>query len=246
MKKIFLFFPTLLSAVLLFAQTPFTSIFCSNGNTTGAKQTPLSLGNWASPVTVPSYYFYTVDAGATPLEIHSTRWSGALNLTRDDPAGTTNIMTLAGWNGWGASMNLYNTSNQPGVSLNTTGGDSYFNSGNLVIGATSSQGYKLAVNGSAIFTRAVVKLYGNWPDYVFGEGYELPSLKYLKSYLQAHHHLPELPSAGEVEKKGIDLGANQTALLKKVEELTLYTIRQQDQIDDLQKQINELKKLLAK
>jgi hypothetical protein len=106
--------------------------------------------------------------------------------------------------------------------------------------------YSLAVNGSAIFTKAVVKLNAAWPDYVFKSTYKLPSLNELEKYLQNNQHLPEVPSATEVEKNGIDLGSNQAILLKKVEELTLYIIGQQKQMEIQQKQIDELKKLIKK
>lgn len=111
--------------------------------------------------------------------------------------------------------------------------------GNVAIGTNDSKGYKLAVNGSAIFTQAKVKLYGNWPDYVFHRAYKLPSLKEVESFVKQHKHLPGVPSAKEVEENGVDLGANQTELLKKVEELTLYII-------DINKRIEKQEKNIAK
>jgi hypothetical protein len=98
--------------------------------------------------------------------------------------------------------------------------------GSLAIGTTNPQGYLLAVNGSAIFTSATVKLNANWPDYVFKKGYRLPGLDSLSKYIAVNKHLPDLPSAETVAKTGIDLGTNQAALLKKIEELTLYLIDQ--------------------
>ena len=106
--------------------------------------------------------------------------------------------------------------------------------GNVGINTNDTKTYQLAVNGSAIFTKAVVKLYANWPDYVFHKDYHLPSLDSLSSYLKANNHLPEMPSADSVMKNGLDLGATQALMLKKIEELTLYiiaqdrTIRQRD------------------
>lgn len=74
----------------------------------------------------------------------------------------------------------------------------------------------------------------DWPDYVFGEGYRLPTLGEVERYIRQHSHLPGVPSAAEVEQEGADLGEMNRLLMQKVEELTLYVI-------DLQKQINELK-----
>ncbi|GGA93380.1 hypothetical protein [Puia dinghuensis] len=123
--------------------------------------------------------------------------------------------------------------------------------GNVSIGTTNAQGYKLAVNGSAIFTSAWVKPYANWPDYVFKRGYRLPSLNDVSGYIQAHHHLPDMPSAETVAKTGIDLGNNQAVLLKKIEELTLYLIEQdktiqayKEKFDEQEKRIERLEKLV--
>ena len=104
--------------------------------------------------------------------------------------------------------------------------------------------YALAVNGTAIFTKAVVKLNGNWPDYVFAPAYTLPTLPELENYLLANRHLPGVPSAKEVEKNGIDLGDNQTILLKKVEELTLYVIELNKKMEDMRKQNEKMKEKL--
>lgn len=109
---------------------------------------------------------------------------------------------------------------------------------NLTMGS-----HLLAVNGSAIFTKAFVKLYANWPDYVFEKNYRLLPLRELDLFIKENKHLPNVPTATEVEKDGIDLGANQTVLLKKVEELTLYIIEQDKKIEMLEKQNEQLKKL---
>ena len=122
---------------------------------------------------------------------------------------------------------------------------------NIAIGTSNPYNYKLAVNGTAIFTKAKVKTAGTWPDYVFEQGYRLPDLKDLEVYLQTHHHLPDIPSQAQVQQDGIDLSEHAAALLKKVEELTLYTIRQDKQLAEQnarleaqQKEIDELKALI--
>ena len=74
-----------------------------------------------------------------------------------------------------------------------------------------------------------------WSDFVFDEDYRLPSLYELEKYVTTNRHLPDIPSAKEVEDNGVDLCEMNAKLLQKVEELTLYVI-------DLQKQIDELKK----
>lgn len=72
-----------------------------------------------------------------------------------------------------------------------------------------------------------------WSDFVFDEDYRLPSLYELEKYVTTNRHLPDIPSAKEVEDNGVDLGEMNAKLLQKVEELTLYVIDLQKQIDGL-------------
>ena len=74
----------------------------------------------------------------------------------------------------------------------------------------------------------------DWSDFVFDDGYRLMPLGEVERYIEANRHLPDIPSAQEVEENGVDVGEMNKLLLQKVEELTLYII-------DLQKQIDELK-----
>jgi hypothetical protein len=104
--------------------------------------------------------------------------------------------------------------------------------------------YALAVKGSALFTKAVVKLNNNWPDYVFSKNYELPTLANIEKYINENSHLPGVASAQEVEKNGVDLGDNQAVLLKKVEELTLYMIELSKEVTALKKENKEIKEKL--
>jgi hypothetical protein len=114
--------------------------------------------------------------------------------------------------------------------------------GHVGIGTTNTFGYKLAVNGSAIFTEARVKLYGNWPDYVFGKKYNLMPLKDLENYISANNHLPNIPSASEVQKEGINLGDMNAKLLEKIEELTLYIIELKKENEQIKKELKSLSK----
>ncbi len=96
-------------------------------------------------------------------------------------------------------------------------------------------GYKFGINGKMICEELKVKLASSgWPDYVFANNYKLRSLAQLEKYIQQNKHLPNIPSATEVEKNGIELGDMQKKMMEKIEELTLYII-------DLQKQVDKLK-----
>ena len=120
------------------------------------------------------------------------------------------------------------------------------NGGNVAIGTTDTQGYKLAVNGS-IRAKEIKVEATPWPDYVFRASYKLPDLKETENFIKVNGHLPEIPSAAEVEKEGVGLGEMNARLLKKIEELTLHLIdqnkrldAQQETISKQQKQINSL------
>ena len=124
--------------------------------------------------------------------------------------------------------------------------------GNVGIGTTSIATYKLSVDGN-IRTRKIHVDQDTWADYVFDNNYQLRSIKELEQYIQTQKHLPDVPSAAEVKKEGLDLGDNQAILLKKIEELTLYVIEQNKRIDGQQKllqqqqqQIEELKRISNK
>lgn len=84
------------------------------------------------------------------------------------------------------------------------------------------------------------------PDYVFEEDYDLPSLESIQQYVKENKHLPEIPSAKELEEKGIDLGVMNMLLLKKVEELTLHLIEQNKINKEQAEEIAELRKLIEK
>jgi hypothetical protein len=116
--------------------------------------------------------------------------------------------------------------------------------GNVAIGTGStsdgSKTYKLSVEGS--IRAKEVKVYTNWADFVFEPSYRLRPLAEVETYIKTNGHLPEIPSAKEVEVEGVDIGETQAKLLQKIEELTLYLIEQNKQIEALKKEISELKK----
>lgn len=81
-----------------------------------------------------------------------------------------------------------------------------------------------------------------WADYVFDEGYELLPLSDLESFIHQNGHLPEVPTTEEAIKNGVELKAMNILLLKKIEELTLYSIEQQKRSAEQQKRIDALEK----
>ena len=114
------------------------------------------------------------------------------------------------------------------------------NTGNIAIGSTFGAGYKLSVSGKIICTEVRVNLIENWPDYVFKDGYPLMPLGRLEEYIRVNGHLPNVPAADEIEDSGMDIGEMQRLMMEKIEELSLYIIQQQKQIQVLQDEIDHL------
>lgn len=130
----------------------------------------------------------------------------------------------------------------PNTKLEVNGGNLLLtNNAKMYIGTYDASSFSnmgtslLGVNGTAVFVKAKVAVYGGtWPDYVFSPTYKLRSLDSLEQFIQLNKHLPEVPTASDVEKNGIDLGNNQVLLLKKVEELTLIVIELNKRIEKLE------------
>ncbi len=130
--------------------------------------------------------------------------------------------------------------------------------GELIIGkfSTVSENKKLFVAGDSwiegelgvdgdIVTEKVSVQVVNPPDYVFESDYKLRSLKETKLYIDENKHLPEIPSAKEMEANGVELGEMNMKLLKKIEELTLYQIELLDRLENTEKKTNLMNKKLS-
>ena len=107
--------------------------------------------------------------------------------------------------------------------------------GNIGIGTTHPDS-RLTVAGNihAQEVKVTVRA-GEVPDYVFANDYKLKSLQEVEGYIKQNNHLPEIPSAKEIEKNGLMLAEMNLNLLKKVEELTLYMIEMKKEIEILKK-----------
>lgn len=102
------------------------------------------------------------------------------------------------------------------------------------------------LNGRVWAKQVVVQLTDPWPDFVFSSTYELTSLVQLETFISKNKHLPNVPSAEDVAKNGINIAEMDAILLQKIEELTLYTIAQQKQLDEQKKLLEEQSKLIEK
>ena len=127
----------------------------------------------------------------------------------------------------GAASTLY--VNHDGGDLNLC-----YASGNVMIGASvPATGYLLSVDGKIMCEELKVQLSQNWPDYVFDEKYKMLSISDMKSFVKTNKHLPGIPSASEMKENGISVGEMQTKMMQKIEEMSLYIIELQNQIDEL-------------
>ncbi|MDP5202029.1 hypothetical protein [Flavobacterium sp. DG2-3] len=113
--------------------------------------------------------------------------------------------------------------------------------GNLGIGVVNPTS-KLDVNGTIHSKEVKVDLNFPAPDYVFKNNYNLRPLQEVENYIKENSHLPEIPSAKELEKNGINVSEMNMALLKKIEELTLYMIEMKKEIERVKSENLKMKK----
>jgi hypothetical protein len=93
--------------------------------------------------------------------------------------------------------------------------------------------YKLVVNGK-VKAKEIKVTVTDYGDYIFSPAYRLRPLSEVDAYIKQNGHLPEVPSAAEVAREGMNVGEMENTLLKKIEELTLYLIQQQQRIEQLE------------
>ena len=212
MKKIIILFIVIISGFVAKAQ--WTGQSGSTDLTSNIYRTGyVGVGTTSAPASL-LHLNSTVDARKTLRITWNNDFAKYLNIWQGtggaaiDPIGT-GILYL----GYDQSTN---------VVMGLAGG---VNTGNVGIG-TSSPDAKLAVKGTVHANEVKVDLNVPGPDYVFNEDYNLTSLDSIKTYIDQNKHLPEVPSAKEMEKDGIQLGEMNMLLLKKIEELTLHVIEQ--------------------
>ena len=118
---------------------------------------------------------------------------------------------------------------------------------------TKSPDQLLTVKGKIHTQEVIVDLNGAVaPDYVFEHyfmgnsvskpEYSMPTLAEVATYIESNHHLPGVPSAEAIDQEGLSLKAMNLILLQKIEELTLYTLEQQKEIESLKEVVTNLQK----
>jgi hypothetical protein len=117
----------------------------------------------------------------------------------------------------------------------------YVNNEVCINTTTVATGYMLNVNGKVICEELKVQNSGSWPDYVFADEYDLPTLEEVEAHIEENNHLLGVPDACTVEEEGIMIGQMQKVMMEKIEELTLYMIDANKRIKQLEEENNNLK-----
>lgn len=143
-----------------------------------------------------------------------------------------------------------NSNSQSALNVTDFSGNSILkvrNGGKVTIGAVPDNkivgNYSLYVKNGIITEMCKISNINtaDWSDFVFYDDYNLMPLYEVEKFIKKHKHLPDVPSALEVSKTGIDVAKMDAVLLQKIEELTLYNIQLQKQMDELNKQIEFIK-----
>ncbi|MEM9700778.1 MAG: hypothetical protein AAF943_18575 [Pseudomonadota bacterium] len=201
-----------------------------DGSTGGAPQT------WDIGANSSNFFLFDDTNGVLPFRVITGTGNGdALVVASDGDIGLGTLNPQAKLHVAGTSMLIKNAgrvnftlsdTSDPGPDFRTqlTAGTARFSFGGT--GAPEMELFQsgdLAIRGRYISAGTTLTV----PDYVFDEDYALRPLSEVQSFIDAHSHLPDVPSAADITAEGLDITEMQMTLLKKIEELTLYTLEQQ-------------------
>lgn len=207
--------------------------------------------------------FYTVDGVGNLVErmrldsgghlgFGTTTPAANLDIVSSDNLASTTVATIEASNRTSAIQFGYNritqvnsvptqaylalgvSNNQNAIFIDPTG--------NIGVGTTNPT-QRFSVNGAVRAKEVIVDT--AWSDYVFDDGYRLPSLAEVEAHIKAQKHLDGIPSAKEVAERGIRIGDIEAKLLAKIEELTLHQIEQEKKLQAVQTENLELRRRLA-
>jgi hypothetical protein len=183
--------------------------FDINSNATGhqnQKFTVLTNGNVGIGTTSPKHKL-DINTGAGNLKTYTYGLEHTVNTT----------------GGWARAFRLRNENDNKTVAFGSHNGNAYISTGfDISENATGHRYQKFTINrnGNAAlkgkFEAKEIKV-TNTPtaDFVFEENYNLPSLKSIEKHIKEKRHLPEIASAKEMEKNGVNIGDFQIQLLQK-------------------------------
>jgi hypothetical protein len=173
------------------------------------------------------------------IGIGTTSPEGKLHIL----GGTSNTALILEQTGTvAAKWQLMNNAGSGRLMMGIVGGNTPFKidevaDTNLLQLAPGGVSNRVRISGNLVVTGQCTETDGPCADYVFEPGYEKLSLEELKAFVTANKHLPNVPSADEMKKNGVDVTHLSGRLLEKIEELVLYTFEQQGTIEQLQARI---------
>jgi len=161
----------------------------------------------------------------------------ALNIHAND--NNTDGIRLNIWNGTVKAFNLVHPSTNVSNFIIWQNGKTQI--GHLDQKTGPYANAMLTVNGITV-SKEIVVTQQNWADYVFSKDYQLPAWKETENYFKTNSHLKDVPTAKEILENGNNIGETSVIFLKKLEEAYLYIGGLHSDIEDLKKEIQELKK----
>lgn len=114
--------------------------------------------------------------------------------------------------------------------------------GAMLVGNNSARiatNYEVSVDGEIMCENLTMQNSTSWPDYVFENDYQLMPLSDLEKSIRENKHLPNVPSAEEISRNGINMQVITKAHMEKIEELTLYIIQLKKEIDELRMEVKK-------
>ncbi|GAA3647388.1 tail fiber protein [Flavivirga jejuensis] len=200
-----------------------------------AQNTFPASGNVGIGISTPNYLLDVISSDFVVSKFSRSGSSGGASLQIDNASGTGSWQLGVGSNN---HFGIYkNNGSLFGQQLIIQ------DNGNVGIGTTTPDS-KLTVKGNIHTNEVKVDLLGAIaPDYVFYKDYDLKTLQEVENYISEKGHLPNIPSAKDMEDAGIKLKEMNLKLLEKIEELTLYTINQEKKITVLKNKTSKVETL---
>ena len=223
------------------------SIIITKGAQNGYVLTSDAIGNakWQPLSTGQTNYFTQIGNNITLVEPYDLKLNHNLFVTQNINWGNSILRTDQGGSIEMGGNNAIAGTGTPYIDFHFNGKTEDYNAriinsanGELKISAANG----VIINGKGLLAKEIcVKSDLTWCDYVFDKDYKLLSLYDLEKYIKKNKHLPEIPDSKTVEENGISLSEMVTLQMKKIEELSLYTIELQKQLDEVKKEIIKYK-----
>lgn len=195
--------------------------YYSGYNEIGSNKLYIENSNSALPLIYGDFATDKVGINSLPNTTHTLTVGGTIHSTGLFVNGVPVSGDMSLWNRTG--NNVFTVSTTDNIGIGTTL-------------ANNPNSYKLAVNGKIGAKEVQIEnTSATWADYVFKPDYKLMSIEEVELFINKNQHLPEIPSAKDIEEHGHKLGEMDVLLLKKIEELTLYIIHLKKEIEELKK-----------